>query len=303
MKSLRHRLPPLNSLMVFEAAARTLSFTQAAKELHVTQAAVSKQIKFLEQHLDFALFERHGRKVSLSSRGEKLLQKVSTSLNYLADAVDELTEADPVRTVTVAANTAMSHYWLSGAINDFYQQHSGYPLNIRVITSDHTPELFGDEVNLAVVYDQGSRPGWSMHELFAEELFPVASPDYLRRHPSDDASPEALLSHQLLEYERIEPNWINWRIWFEALDLDIPRFRISRYFNNYIVLIDAAERGQGVTLGSRYLLDNKLRSGSLVRLTEFSMHSGRSYFLAVNEARPQTEEVRLIHQWLVGYQP
>ncbi|WP_116473013.1 LysR family transcriptional regulator [Zobellella maritima] len=78
MKSLRHRLSPLNSLMVFEAAARTLSFTRAAKELHVTQAAVSKQIKFLEQHFEFALFERHGRKVSLSSRGEKLLHKVST---------------------------------------------------------------------------------------------------------------------------------------------------------------------------------------------------------------------------------
>ena len=231
------------------------------------------------------------------------MKKVSTSLNYLADAVDELTEAEPGRTVTVAANTAISHYWLSGAINDFYRQFMGSPLNIRVITSDHTPDLFNDEVNLTVAYDPGSRLGWVMSELFAEELFPVASPDYLRQHPFSEADPAALLSHTLLDYERIEPNWINWRLWFEAMGVETRRPKVSRYFNNYIVLIDAAERGQGVTLGSRYLLDQKLQSGSLVRLADFSMHSGRSYYLAVNDSKPMSEEVRLIYQWLANYRP
>ncbi|WP_157953571.1 LysR substrate-binding domain-containing protein [Zobellella maritima] len=188
-----------------------------------------------------------------------------------------------MRTVTVAANTAVSHYWLSGAIHDFYRQHSNSSLNIRVIFSDHTPDLFNNEVNLAIAYDTGSRPGWSINELFVEELFPVANPDYLRRHSFNDAGPEALLAHTLLDYERLEPNWINWRVWFDALNLDTPELKISRYFNNYIVLLDAAERGLGVTLGSRYLLDNKLKNGALVRLADFSMHSGRSYYLAANE--------------------
>nr|WP_087039243.1 LysR family transcriptional regulator [Caballeronia arvi] len=112
MKSLRHRLPPLPSLLVFEAAARTSNFTRAATELHVTQAAVSKQIRMLEEGLGFKLFQGPNGRVVLTPRGKQLQNKVSSAFNYLADAVEEIGVANLRVSVTLAANSAVSHYWL-----------------------------------------------------------------------------------------------------------------------------------------------------------------------------------------------
>ncbi len=302
MKGLRHRLPTLTSLMAFEAAGRTLNFTQAAQELHVSQAAISKQIKYLEEYLCFKLFERHGRRVSLSLRGEQLHHKVRASFNYLADAVDEQLATDTTTSITVSANTAMSHYWLGNAINDFYRAHSSRAIHIRVITSDKTRDLFSEAVNIAIAYDPGPRINWQMKPLFTEEMFPVASSEYLHNHPFTGNTPTELMDYKLLDFERIEPNWINWKIWFDALSVDTDNLQISSRFNNYIMLIDAAKRGQGITLGTRYLIDSKLQEGQLVRLSDFSVLSGRSYWLALNEAKPITEDTLLFFEWLKSYQ-
>lgn len=301
MKSLRHRLPPLTSLLVFEAAARTTNFTRAAEELHVTQAAVSKQIRYLEEYLGCELFERHGRRVRLSPRGQKLHDKVSASFNYLADAVEELSGRPDSKSVTLAANTAVSHYWLSGVIKAFRDHNPGFNANIRLVTSDHTADLFAEEVDLAVVYDPSHRMNWSGQLLFEEELFPVASPDYIRSHPLHGDGPEALLSHALLDYERLEPNWINWQLWFKALGVDTRRVRSAGSGNNYITLVDAATRGHGVTLGTRHLLDQEIKSGRLAPLSTFSVCSGRSYYLMTNSRRPHRYETEQMKSWLSGY--
>ncbi|WP_115938001.1 LysR substrate-binding domain-containing protein [Aestuariispira insulae] len=298
MKSFRHRLPPLNSLMVFEAAARHGNFTAAAKELHVSQAAVSKQIMLLEDHLGVTLFERSGRRVLLTARGQLLQEKVNASFNYLADSVEGITAKQQDRPVlTLSANTATSHFWLSNAINEFYRAHPGHPISFRVITSDLTRDQFSDDVDIALAYDPGTRIGWSMIELFAEELFPVAAPDYLERHPIEGDDPAILFGHDLLDFERIEPNWINWKIWLTRLGQDCQGLQIAKKFNNYTMLIDAAERGQGVTLGARYLLDAKLEQGSLTKVMDVSIQTGRGYFLALNEKRPLTDDLRLVYNW------
>ena len=298
MKSFRHRLPPLNSLMVFEAAARAGSFTAAAKELHVSQAAVSKQIMLLEDHLGIALFERIGRRVQLTAQGQLLQEKVNASFNYLADCVEGITDRQQNRPVlTLSANTAMSHFWLSHAVNDFYRSHPGHPVTFRIITSDYTADQFSEEVDIALAYDPGTRIGWSMTELFQEELFPMAAPDYLERYPVAGEGPECLLGHDLLDFERIEPNWINWKIWMSNFGIDAKRLNVSRKFNNYTMLIDATERGQGIALGARYLLDGKMEQGLLVPVMDLAVRSGRSYYMALNEQRPASEELRQVHHW------
>lgn len=302
MKSLRHRLPPLNSLLVFEAAGRTLNFTLAASELHVSQAAISKQIKFLEQHLGFALFERVGRRVTLTAQGARFHDKVSASLNYLADAVEEQT-CDSQRTrITLAANTAVSHYWLNHGINDFYRQYPDSSLDIRMITSDSTRDLFDSEVDIAVAYEPGQRIGWQLEKLFDETLFPVASPGYPEIAELTISEPADLLTLKLLDFERLEPNWINWKVWFESLGVNSNKLSISNQFNNYIMLIDAAKRGLGITLGTRYLLDRKLADGELIRVSDYSVSSGRSYWLAINESLSEAGEGRLLANWLRHYQ-
>ena len=287
--------------MVFEASARTLNFTRAAEELHVSQAAVSKQIRYLEEYFGFLLFERHGRRVTLSSRGQQLYGKVSASFNYLADAVEEISVQSTATSVTLAANTAVSHYWLSHAMKSFRDQHPTFVANIRMITSDHTADLFAEGVDLAVAYDPAKRMNWTSQLLFEEELYPVASPDYIRSHPLGGEGPEALLAQDLLDYERLEPNWINWSIWFEALGVDPQRVKASGYGNNYIVLVDAATRGHGVTLGTRYLLDQELKDGRLARLSTFSVRPGRGYHLMSNNEQPYRYEVSQLHAWLSGY--
>ncbi|TXC79221.1 LysR family transcriptional regulator [Paraburkholderia azotifigens] len=301
MKSLRHRLPPLTSLMFFEAAARTLNFTRAAEELHVSQAAVSKQIRQLEEGLGFALFERTGRRVQLSPRGTQLHNKVSAAFNYLADAVDEISDKRNASMVTVAANTAISHFWLSEVMRDFRARNPSFAASIRTITSDQPSDLFNDGVDLVVAYDPGKRINWTAQLLFEEEIFPVASPAYIESHPLTGDGPEALLSQVLLEYERIQPNWINWSIWFKSLGVDPSRVRATEYGNNYNVLVDAASRGRGVTLGTRHLLDSEIRSGRLARLSSLSVRPGRGYFLMRNDQRPLSPEVEQLHGWIAGY--
>lgn len=302
MKSLRHRLPTLTSLMAFEAAGRTLNFTNAAQELHVSQAAISKQIKYLEGYFGFVLFERQGKKVSLSSRGLQFHNKINASFNFMVDAVEEYLEDEDNSSVTVSANSAMSHYWLGNAINEFYRNHNDKTLNIRVITSDLTRELFVDEVDIAIAYEPGQRIGWKTSLLFEEEMFPIASPDYLNSHPFLDNNPENLLKHELLDFERIEPNWMNWKAWFSELDINTDKLMINHRFNNYIVLIDSAKRGQGITLGTRYLIDSKLKEKQLIRLSDFSVLSGRSYWLALNELKPINDNTRCFYEWLNHYQ-
>lgn len=301
MKSLRHRLPSLTSLMVFEAAGRRLNFTQAAQELHVSQAAVSKQIKYLEDYFGFALFERQGRKVSLSPRGLHLHNKVNASFNFLADAVEDHLEDEETSSITVSANTAISHYWLGNAINAFYRTHSGRTPNIKVITSDITRDLFVDEVDIAVAYEPGLRIGWNMNLLFEEEMFPVASPEYLTKHPFEGKDPSDLIRHELLDFERIEPNWMNWKAWLSEFDIDAASYNITHRFNNYIVLVDAAKRGQGITLGTKHLIDNKLADKQLIRLADFSVRSGRSYWLALNESKSINEDAKVFYDWLKNY--
>lgn len=301
MKSLRHRLPSLTSLMVFEAAGRRLNFTQAAQELHVSQAAVSKQIKYLEDYFGFALFERQGRKVSLSPRGLHLHNKVNASFNFLADAVEDHLEDEETSSITVSANTAISHYWLGNAINAFYRTHSGRTPNIKVITSDITRDLFVDEVDIAVAYEPGLRIGWNMNLLFEEEMFPVASPEYLTKHPFEGKDPSDLIRHELLDFERIEPNWMNWKAWLSEFDIDAASYNITHRFNNYIVLVDAAKRGQGITLGTKHLIDSKLADKQLIRLADFSVRSGRSYWLALNESKSINEDAKVFYDWLKNY--
>lgn len=303
MKSLRHRLPSPNSLLVFEAAGRTLNFTRAAEELHVSQAAISKQVKYLEDYLECELFERSGRRVVLTSMGKQLHQKVSASFNYLAGAVEELTDTDDQPVLTLAANTAVSHYWLGAAISAYQQRHPQQELNIRVVTSDTTEDLFAEEINIAIAYEPGLRSDWQMELLFAEELYPVTSPDYLQRHPFEGTRPEALLTHKLLDFEQIEPNWINWKVWLDALDIDPTGLDVSSLFNNYIMLIDAAKRGQGIALGSRYLMDDKLARGDLVRVGKTSMKSGRNYWIALNNSRPLSRKVLAVYDFLRKFTP
>jgi len=302
MKSFRHRLPPLHGLLVFEAAARHLNFTRAARELHVTQGAVSRQVQQLEARLGVALFERRGRTLALSDAGRELHARVSASLHFLVEALDDIALKDDSRSITLAANTAMSHLWLGPALNAFRHRNPDEADRLRVITSDRTDDLLGDEVDIAIIYDVNPGTHWQVADLFEEELFPVASPSYRQQHDHPADTTMDLCRHALLDFERIEPNWINWRLWFSALGESVEEsFTPFARFTNYGLLIDAAEQGQGVALGTRWQIDAHLARGSLIRLGRLSVRTGRHYRLARNRRSPDDPRLEALHDWLCRY--
>lgn len=300
MKSFRHQLPPLHSLMVFEAAAREQNFSRAARELHVSQAAVSQQVRALEDYLGTALFRRAGRGVELTRQGAALQQRVDSALSYLVDAVQSASSMTGPVGVSISANTAMSHLWLSPAINAFRRHYHDEAFYLRMVTSDHSQDLLIDNIDIALLYDSPPQPGWHLQPLFEECLFPVASPNYLDRHGRTLETPEALLMHKLLDFERIEPNWVNWRQWFERLGLSVGELVPEGVFNSYSMLIDAAEQGHGIALGTAYQIDEKLSAGSLERIGQDSVVTGRHYWLALRQASYASFEAKLLADWLLG---
>ncbi|MGM0782793.1 MAG: LysR substrate-binding domain-containing protein [Pseudomonadota bacterium] len=303
MKSFRHRLPPLYSLLVFEAAARQQNFSRAARELHVSQAAVSQQVRALEAYLETALFRRAGRGVALTRQGEQLQERVNAALSYLVDAVQTVSAPQATLDLSLAANTAVSHLWLSPAMHAFWRQHPAASIHCRLVTSDHSSDLVADDIDIAILYDSPPRQDWVLAPLFEECLFPVAAPAYLDRHGRELAEPEALFEHRLLDFERIEPNWVNWGRWFAAMGMEEAAPVREAVFNSYSLLLDAAEHGQGVALGTRHLVDARLAAGTLERLGGHQVRTGCHYWLACRRHRQGDPEVERFTEWLLGWNP
>lgn len=302
MKLYRQSLPPLEALVFFESAARYRNFTRAASELYVSQAAVSKRIKQLEDWIGVTLFERYGRMIELTESGLQLSEKVAMGLDYLEAAL--LSTRGLSRTsIRIAANSAVSTCWLSPRIKAFGLHRS--PCAVDLFTSDRTGDLFSPEHDLAVLYMKKPLPGWEMHLIGAEELFPVAAPSVAAQIiDAGEASfqapwPDSGLS--LLEYERNAPDWVNWERWGERLN--IPG--ISRWprliCGSWSLSIGKALRGEGVALGSMLLLEEELRQGNLVRIGTNSLKTGYAYYISYRSEKNISEDIRSIVSFLLQH--
>jgi LysR family transcriptional regulator, glycine cleavage system transcriptional activator len=275
MKGLRTKLPPPNSLLTFEAAARHQSFTRAARELNVTQTAVSRQIKTLEDHLGLAVFRRVRRSVQLTSEGKRLHEAVMAGLNHIAEIVIELQKVRPRPHLTVATTLAFSSFWLIRRIPDF---RARFPeIELRIMTSDANLDLLAEDVDVAVRYGSGKWPGLSATRLFTAEVFPVCSPSLLETVPIH--TPADLLKAPLLELEASDTSWIDWANWLQEVGLGAKRLRRLLTFNNLPLLIQAAIDGQGIALGWTPYVTELLALGKLVRPIETVVRPANAYYL------------------------
>ena len=204
-------LPPLETFRFFEAAARHLNFTQAAKEMHVTHSAVSQRIKRLEEHLGTPLFRRSGRGMLLTNEGSRLLERVRAAISEITEGVEAIRLGNTDRTLTISTVPCFAAYWLLPRLADFNEHHPDIQVNIRAALS--LTNFTRDGVDMAVRFGPGTWPGLISIKLYDEELVPVCSPTFLGgqlpRVPGD------LLKVPLLHDER-QP----WSIWFEAVGLD-----------------------------------------------------------------------------------
>ena len=282
MKKYRRELPSLDALVFFEAAARHNSFTRAASELYVTQAAVSKRIRELESKLGVDLFVRDGRLLSLTDAGHRLHQRTGMALEYLEDAC-RLARGEEAETIHLAANSAVSLFWLAPRIRAFGL--GAQSANVSLFTSDVLGDTLNPENDLVITYGYGDTPGWDSELLFAEKLVPVGAPSYLQSRrvdgDTDFAQNAAKLNDlTLLEYERLAPDWINWQSWIDKTGLARMRQCRVKTCRTYAQAIGAALNGDGLALGSLGLIDDELDNGRLQVVGKIELSSGRAYYLS-----------------------
>lgn len=292
----------LDAFRVFETAARHMNFSAAARELLVTQAAVSRRIQKLEADLQTPLFLRDGRRLALTAHGEILFRRVQATLVFLSDGLDQLIKEKPPEIVTLSASGAISHIWLGRKLREYALENPA--VSIRMLTTDSLTDLASEANDLAILYSLGEHPQWTLTRLLAEELTPVAAPAYLQRAaPARTAGQftlEEVRALDLYDYDRVNVYWVTLRDWFQRLGYGTDEVRPRVVFSNYAMAVEAALRGNGVILGSRHMLVHHLRDGSLVELTSEVLRTGYGYYVGLPKAAPVSEEALRLCQWLVA---
>lgn len=297
MSRLRDHLPPPNSLVTFESAARHLSFTLAARDLGVTQAAVSRQIRLLEDHLGVVLFAREHRALSLTDFGQRLFDSVSQGLGQIAQVAADIRREETSAHVTIASSVTFASYWLMSRIAQYRAQ---FPeVDIQLVASARSRDLSDSNVDLAIRYGTGHWPGHEAYYLFDNDVFPVCSPLYLEQHGPLTALAD-LRKARLLHLAKFDRNWVTWASWFSEFKLGkVPPAR-GLLFDNYMVLIHAAIRGEGVALCGRRLAEDLIHRQELVRPFSTALRSNSTFFLVEPTDRRLRRPVRHFRDWLLA---
>ncbi len=294
------RLPPLNSLRAFEAAARHLSFKRAAEELHVTPAAISQQVRALEEHCGRELFRRLTRALRLTEAGEAALPALREGFDRLAEGAEAMRAASRGGIVTVSVAPSFGAKWLVPRLDRFREAHPEY--DVRVDATDALAGFSGDGVDVALRYGRGVYRGLHAECLMSEVAFPVCSPRLIEKGPPLKR-PEDLAQHTLLHLQwKMEDDAApNWRMWLKAAGVEGvvdagrgPRFTIES------MAVEAAIAAQGVALGSGALVEADLRSGRLVRPFPPSVCEATAfcYYLVYPEAKAADPKVSAFRNWV-----
>lgn len=287
-------LPPLNALRTFEAVARLKSFTKAADELFVTRAAVSHQIKNLEEYLGFPLIERNTRSISLTPAAEVALPKLREGFNNLSDAVHQMKLNLAHGSINVWMTPSFASKWLVPRLHDFTKKHPEIDMqitgNARLIdssgkTSLSMEELFrNNEVDVAIRFSSGSYPGYKVNKLFSVRAIPLCSPELLNDPDKPLNSPEDLQFHTLLHDNTNYKSRPEWSKWLKEAGVDSVNIDRGPRFNHISLAMDAAIDGQGVMLGFEDLARNDMKAGRLCAPFDFSIPLKRSYYIIQPES-------------------
>ncbi len=290
------RLPSLNGLRAFEAAARHLSFTLAASELNVTQTAISHQIRRLEEELGIRLFIRQNRALALTPEARDYLPGVRAAFNDLRLATDRLLRKDDDKVLTVSTLASLAAKWLLPRLSDFQEQHPG--LDVRITTSTSLVDFQRDNVDAAIRYGRGQWPGLRADWLMADELFPVCSPSLLHGD-KPLRRPEDLRNHALLHTS--STNSDDWRLWLTAAGLpaDIARHP-GITFDMIFMTIQAAIDGIGVAMGRTSYVQDDIAKGRLVVPFKIALPADAGFYLVAPEGRREAPKLTAFRQWLIA---
>jgi DNA-binding transcriptional LysR family regulator len=291
------KLPPLKSLVYFEAAARLQSFTRASSELNVTQGAVSRQIRLLEEFLGRKLFEREKRQVFLTDDGHNYYVSIASILQQLKGATDSLLAPADSTQVTLVTSSALAAMYLLPKIPAFRNKNPD--IQIRIVARDNINELQNSRFDLALYYCREPVAGYQCTPLFHERVFPVCSPGYLEQNISQFQN-SPTFSENLIWMESDE-DWINWPEWLDAMGLAVTEFNNKLVVNHYPMVIQAAIAGQGIALAWAHLVDIELENGFLVVPTDQYLETGSRFFLITPGTPKPNPRVTTLNNWLVDH--
>lgn len=291
------RLPSLELIRSFESAARHLSFTKAAAELFVTQSAVSRSIKALEEHFGVPLFQRRHRALLLTEAGQTLYRAAAEAMQRLRDANRKIRQPQGERLITVTSTISFAAMWLIPRLPEFRELHPD--IEVRIAAANELSDLEREGMDLAIRYCSPKAVPDGTLKLFGEHVFPVCSPR-LKRGGHPLKRPEDLRHHVLLHLDDPagEWPWLHWNVWFEVMQQKpIAPASILR-FSHYDHAIQAAVDGQGVALGRSPLVRRLIKERKLVAPFQGSSASSRAYFVLVSPGAAARPQVQKFVAWL-----
>ncbi len=286
------RLPPLNALRVFDAAARHLSFTRAADELFVTQAAVSHQIKSLEDFLGLKLFRRRNRSLLLTEEGQSYFQDIKEIFSQLTEATRKLQSRSAKGALTVSLLPSFAIQWLVPRLSSF---NSAYPgIDVRIQAVDREVDKLADDVDVAIFYGRGNWPGLRVEKLYAEYLLPVCSP-LLLTGDKPIKTPEDLAKHTLLH----DASRRDWQTYTRQLGLNL-NVQQGPIFSHSAMVLQAAIHGQGVALANNVMAQSEIEAGRLACPFNDVLVSKNAFYLVCHDSQAELGKIAAFRQWILA---
>jgi LysR family transcriptional regulator, glycine cleavage system transcriptional activator len=286
-------LPPLTWLRAFEAAARTLSFTHAASELHITQAAVSKHVKSLEQHLRQPMFIRRPRGLELTKSGAAYLPKVQDAMQRLAIGTKEVFGQRLTNALTVRCAVSFAVNWLAPRLPDFLDQYPGK--TIRLLSSVWSDAFDTQDFDLDIQYGNGHWPGFNSHRLTWETITPLCAPDLPGRIVLN--RPDDLRHHRLLHVLGYQEGW---GIWLKAAGADQVNSGLGLHVDTSLTAFELAANGGGVALGRRSLARHALASGRLIAPFDLDLPIDEAFYVVEPAGSSTHPDAAIFVDWLLS---
>jgi LysR family glycine cleavage system transcriptional activator len=311
-EALKRKLPPMTSLRGFEAAARHMSFSEAAKELQLTQGAISRQIKSLEAYLKFPLFVRRTRQIALTPAGDELFQVVRDVLDQIERATSQLQQKSKSRTLVISVLPTLASTWIMSRLHAFTEARSD--IDLRIVTSIEPVDLANDRIDIALrvgrlpgrTYDK-KQPrielemvtdwdGVGADELFPDILVPVCSPALLQGKTIGKAS--ELLAYPLIHTSTRRFAWPDWLRAQGVTATSAEKKKLE--FGHFFMSLEAALRGQGIAIVPQVLLSLHKDADRLVQLFKPSIPSAGAYYLLMHESKMKSRDVQLLRMWILA---
>jgi LysR family glycine cleavage system transcriptional activator len=290
----RRRLPSLNALRAFEAAARHLSFKDAASELNVSQSAISHQVKALEESLGLSLFTRRTRGIELTRKGKLYYPVLRNALDSIAEGTDMILESGSTAVLTLQVYSTFTIRWLLPRLASFQQRHP--EIQVRLTTAQADVNFEQDDVDAAIMIGHPNNASLHYDYLFDAELYPVCSPSYLEK-VGGISSPHDLNARQLLQ---VYPSANDWHVWLEAHNVEPLNTEQGLQLESYDLALSSAVQDMGVALGQQPYTERDLAAGTLVEVFPgLRVRNPRRWHLACRSEKTGQSKLQVFREWLL----